>query len=151
MQVWDPQNGVPVSGASEFNWTVNAVPFQDDIVLIDMVNGAWSVQRCANEDLTACQAIDGGSLEEPIGLVADGANLWASDCAGGSVVQLIADGVALDEPLYVAQGLDLPEGIAVAADGQLLVAETGTGRLLAVDPTTRRDRHRRRRSGIHDR
>lgn len=35
----------------------------------------------------------------------------------------------------MASGLDRPEGIA-AADGKLLVAEAGTGRLLAVDLAT---------------
>jgi thiosulfate/3-mercaptopyruvate sulfurtransferase len=42
----------------------------------------------------------------------------------------------LAEPKLTASGLDWPEGMALAPDGRLLVTETGTGRLVAIDPAT---------------
>jgi sugar lactone lactonase YvrE len=36
----------------------------------------------------------------------------------------------------VAEGLALPEGLALEADGSLLVVETGIGQLSRIDPAT---------------
>lgn len=52
------------------------------------------------------------------------------------VWQIAAAGEILPEPELIAEGLDQPEGMALAPDGRLLVTETGTGRLLAIDLTT---------------
>ena len=62
--------------------------------------------------------------------------MWASDWASGQVLQIIADGKPLAKPVPVATGLSFPEGLAVAADGNLLVVETGEGRLSSIDLKT---------------
>jgi glucose/arabinose dehydrogenase len=62
--------------------------------------------------------------------------LWVSDRATGNVWQLATGGEVLPDPKLTASGLDRPEGMAVAPDGRLLVAETGTGRLVAIEPAT---------------
>jgi len=49
------------------------------------------------------------------------------------VLQLVKGGESLAEPIAVATGLQFPEGLAVDPDGNLLVAETGTGRLLRIE------------------
>ena len=72
----------------------------------------------------------------PAGLAADSENLWVSDRATGNVWQLAADGETLTDPKLIASGLDRPEGMTVAPDGRLLVAETGTGRLVAIELDT---------------
>jgi glucose/arabinose dehydrogenase len=59
---------------------------------------------------------------------------WAT----GRVLQLVADGQPLAEPRVVAAGLAAPEGLAVAADGSLLVVESGAGRLSRIDLATGR-------------
>jgi len=51
----------------------------------------------------------------------DGGRIWKIDLAGGAR-QLVTD------------GLDRPEGLALTPDGRLLVAETGTRRLLRIEP-----------------
>ena len=42
----------------------------------------------------------------------------------------------LPEPKLTASGLDRPEGMTLAPDGRLLLAEAGTGRLVVIDPAT---------------
>jgi sugar lactone lactonase YvrE len=42
----------------------------------------------------------------------------------------------LAEPVAIATGLAAPSGLAVTPDGQLLVLETGTRRLLSLNPAT---------------
>jgi glucose/arabinose dehydrogenase len=71
-----------------------------------------------------------------MGLAANDENLWVSDRDTGKVWQIITDGEAMVEPRLLAEGLYRPEGMAIAPDGRLLVTETGTGRLLAMDPKT---------------
>jgi len=36
----------------------------------------------------------------------------------------------------IASGLKMPEGIALAPDGRLIVAEVGAKRIVAIDPST---------------
>ena len=136
VQVWDPENGEPLAQEGGFAWAANAIPFQDEIIVVDLFDGVWRVLRCAAADLTACEPIGGDTLKQPVGLAADEANLWATDYAGGTLAQLATDGAYLEEPLNVVSGLDRPEGLAIGPDGRLLVIETGTGRLLSVDPST---------------
>ena len=71
----------------------------------------------------------------PSGLATNGKDLWAADWATGTVSQIIRDGAVIT-PVVIAQGLKQPEGMALATDGSLLVAETGTGRIVSIDPTT---------------
>lgn len=72
----------------------------------------------------------------PTGLAASEDDLWVADWATGVVWQLVADGQVLDEPAAVAAGLIQPEGLALDHDGNLLVVESGAGRLSRVDLTS---------------
>ena len=96
----------------------------------------WSVTHVKGDDFADRHLLGDGFLTQPLGLAASDDDLWVTDYATGSVVQLVADGEELAEPVVVAAGLDRPEGLALAPDGRLLVVETGTGRLLAVTPAT---------------
>ena len=49
---------------------------------------------------------------------------------------VLPDGEILSEPTVVATGLSAPEGMAVDLDGNLLVVETGAGRLTRIDLAT---------------
>lgn len=74
-------------------------------------------------------------LAAPAGLAYDAASgvAYASESGAGRVVAVGPGPLA---SRVVASGLDTPEGVAIAADGSLLVVEAGAGRLLRVDPST---------------
>jgi sugar lactone lactonase YvrE len=58
--------------------------------------------------------------------------LLISDITKGTVSALHADG-SLEQ---IAGGLSAPEGMVIAADGRILVAEQGRNRIVAIDPQT---------------
>jgi DNA-binding beta-propeller fold protein YncE len=72
-------------------------------------------------------------LGVPVGLAATDDDLWISDAAAGSVLQIVANGESLTEPVLIAKDLASPEGLAVTPDGNLLVVEAKAGRLLSID------------------
>ena len=72
-------------------------------------------------------------LDGPVGLAAAGDDLYVSEYDAGRIWRIdLRDGARQ----LVTEGLDRPEGLALTGDGQLLVAETGTQRLLRIDPVT---------------
>lgn len=131
--IWNPTTQELVAEYYDFNMPLNAVRFQGDLVVAEL--GTGSVVRAVGADPAQRTTIADGFVK-PMGLAANDENLWVSDRDTGKVWQIIADGEAMEEPLLVAQGLYRPEGMALAPDGRLLVTETGTGRLLAMDPKT---------------
>ncbi len=68
-------------------------------------------------------------LVQPMGLVRRGAEWFVSESGAGRVSAIKAGG----KRRVVIEGLQRPEGIAFMPDGRLVVAETGTGRVLLVD------------------
>jgi CubicO group peptidase (beta-lactamase class C family) len=118
-------------------WPANAIRFQGDVIVVEMpADAPWRVVRTDGDDMATRREIGGSILKQPLGLAADEDNLWVTDYEAGRVVQVVADGVELEEPVVIASDLNHPEGIAIAPDGRLLLAETGTGRLLAIEAST---------------
>ena len=85
--------------------------------------GTGSVVRLQGEEREILADSNTG-IVVPAGLAATEEDLWVSDWATGTVWQLVAGGELLVQPLAVASGLAFPEGLAVGADGNLLVVET---------------------------
>lgn len=131
--VWNSDAKELVEEYYDFNMPMNTIRFQGDLIVAEL--GTGSVVRASGADPAQRTTIADGFVK-PMGLAADDENLWVSDRDTGKVWQIIADGEAMDEPLLVTQGLYRPEGMALAPDGRLLVAETGTDRLLAIDLAT---------------
>jgi sugar lactone lactonase YvrE len=98
--------------------------------------GTSSVVRISGNEPHERTVIAAG-LGVPVGLAARGGDLWVSDWATGMVLQLAADGKVLAQPVCVANGFDYPEGLAVDANGDLLVVEPENGRLRRIDVATR--------------
>jgi glucose/arabinose dehydrogenase len=111
---------------------LNAIRFQDDIVVADLGLGGvvWA------SDHAMILPIDEENVWLPAGLATDGETLWIADWATGIVWQIGFDGKTPLAPVAVAFGLANPEGLAVDIDGSLLVVEAGAGRLSRVDLTT---------------
>lgn len=75
-------------------------------------------------------------IDTPTGLAATSTELYVASSVPGEILQLAADGVLLDAPLVIADGLDMPEGLALLPDGNLVVVETGSGNVTRIDIAT---------------
>lgn len=132
VQVLDPETGEIVESHPDFALPLNAIRFQGDLVVAEL--GTGGVVRATGGDPSDRETLVQG-LGVPIGLAATESDLWVSDWAAGNVLRIVASGETLDEPELVASGLSLPEGMAVDSNGDLLVVETGAGRLSRIQPT----------------
>jgi sugar lactone lactonase YvrE len=131
VQVWDPRTDVAIEH-DDMPLPLNAIRFQDDLVVADLVLGGvvWA------SDHGMVLPIDGENVFLPVGLATDGVRLWVGDWATGIVWQLDFDGKALVSTAPVAFDLSHPEGMALDLDGSLLVVETGTRQLSRIDLST---------------
>ncbi|BAC89872.1 hypothetical protein [Gloeobacter violaceus] len=132
VQIWDPAARAIV-GSYSFAAPLNAIRFQGDLIVAELGSGTVIRAKAADPNQRETLA---DSLGEPAGLAATADDLWVSDRASGKLLQVVADGQLLNPPLTVASGLAAPEGLAVEPDGQLLVVESGAGRLSRVHPET---------------
>jgi sugar lactone lactonase YvrE len=107
------------------------VRFQGDVVVCE--RGTGSVVRLSAAEPTTRTVLASG-LGLPAGLAATGQDLWVSDWATGRVLEVVAGGRVHKRPRVLAEGLAYPEGLAVCADGSLLVVEAEAGRLTRIDP-----------------
>lgn len=133
VQVWDPGAGHVVEEHQELNVPIDAVVFEDDLVVSEL--GAGRVVRIPADEPTARLPIVEG-MGVPAGLAAVGGDLWVADRAAGTVLHVAAAGEALPRPVAIATGLEAPEGLAVATDGRLVVVEAGAGRVSVIEPET---------------
>jgi glucose/arabinose dehydrogenase len=115
----------------DFGLPLNAIRFQGDLV----VAGLASVVRVSAADPAVRVTLADG-LKIPAGLAATDDDLWVSERGSGSVLQIVADGKQLAEPMAVATGLSSPEGLALTPGGNLLVVEAGAGRLSLINTRT---------------
>lgn len=138
VQIWDPVAGQAVEVFTDFAVPLNAIRFQGDLVVAELGTGSV-VSKDAE---TGAKTTLASGLAVPTGLAATDDDLWVADWATGTIWQIVADGAVLTTPKALATGLMFPEGMAVARDNHkhLLVVESGTGRLLRIDPTSGRIR-----------
>jgi hypothetical protein len=129
VQIWDPKEKEIVDTYPNSNTPINAIQFQNDIVVAELSTG--NVVRISDNFAFA------EGLAVPTGLAATDDDLWVCEWVTGTVWQIIKDGEPLFTPVQVATGLSYPEGLAVDLDGNLLVVETGTGCLSRIDIVTR--------------
>jgi DNA-binding beta-propeller fold protein YncE len=72
-----------------------------------------------------------GGLEGPVGLVgAPKGDVYLTEAFAGMVSKVESNG----EKTVIAKDLKMPEGIALAPDGKLIVAEVGAKRIVEIDP-----------------
>jgi len=126
VQVWNPETGTVVEDYPGFAVPLNAIGFQGDIVVAELMTG--SVVRASDNFTIASEFF------VPAGLTATEDDLWVSDWASGVVWQIVTNGSPSKTP--VAMGLLGPEGLAVDLDGSLLVVESRAGRLSRIDLAT---------------
>ena len=135
VQVWNPETREVVSEMLDYPAVANAIPFGDDLVVVDLGMGEGQARVLRVGDGGASVLADAtDQIFLPLGLAATDDDLWVGDWATGMVWQLIADGVNLEQPIPVATGLSGPEGMAVDLDGSLLVVEGTAGRVSRIRP-----------------
>lgn len=133
VQVFSPETQEVLEDFGDLRSPLNAIRFQNDIVVAEL--GTSSVIRISTGALEGRSTVAEG-LGVPVGLAASDDDLWVSDWATGMVLQIVADGEKLSEPAVIARGLTRPEGLALDADGTLLVHEGQAGCLKRIDPAT---------------
>jgi len=107
-----------------------------DAIMLD--DGSILVNELGNKSLVRVSGEHGkdrtpviGDLEGPVGLVgAGGGAVYLTEAFAGRVSKVDASG----QKSVVAKDLKMPEGIAIAPDGKLVVAEVGARRLVSIDP-----------------
>ena len=135
VEVWDPETQTVLGAMPDFALPLNAIRFRGDYVVAELMTG--SVVLAPEQDPSPSKRLTLASgLAVPAGLAKTDDDLFVADWATGMVLQIIAGGEILSEPIVVATGLSGPEGLAVDPDGNLLVLETGAGRLTRIDLTT---------------
>jgi sugar lactone lactonase YvrE len=131
VQIWDPATTNIIQTFTGVASPTNAISFQGDIVAAELGTNPPRVVRISMANPATRTTL--AELKVPIGLAATAQDLWASDRAAGTVVQIIKEGQQLKQPSVVASGLKGPEGMAVAPDGSLLVVESQAGKLSRID------------------
>lgn len=115
-------------------WSALAQPsalalIDDDRLAVTETGAGGRLLVLDRRDVAARQVLAEG-LQQPMGLLRIAQGYILSESAAGRIT-LVGDG---GERRVIASGLARPEGIARLDDGRLAVVETGTRRLLLIDP-----------------
>lgn len=130
MQVWNPQTREVVEEYLEFDVPLNAIRFQGDLVVAELINHRV-VRR--DKETGELETLASG-LPVSAGLAATENDLWVSDWYTGIVWQIVDNGQPSMTP--VALGISNPEGLVVNLDGNLLVIESGEKQLFRINLAT---------------
>jgi sugar lactone lactonase YvrE len=129
VQVIDRKTGATREMMHGFKAPHDAIRLDDGSILVSEL-GTKSLVRVSGEHGKDRTALIGG-LEGPVGLVAgSNGDVYVTEALAGMVSKVAANG----EKTVIAKDLKMPEGIARAPDGKLIVAEVGAKRIIEVDP-----------------
>jgi sugar lactone lactonase YvrE len=130
VQIWDPENQTLRTSYSDFLVPLNAISFDDDIIVAELATHRVVRRKAGTMDSEVLLA----GIPVPTGLAADDDQLFVADWLSGTIYQLIVDDLVLATPHPIITGLKQPEGMALDEEGRLLVLETGKQRLLRINP-----------------
>jgi streptogramin lyase len=129
VQVIDRKTGKTREMLHGFKAPHDAVKLGDGSIFVNEL-GSKSLVRVSGEHGKDRNVVIGG-LEGPVGLVAASKDtVYVTEAFAGQVSLVESNG----EKSIVATGLKMPEGIALAPDGNLIVAEVGAKRIVEIDP-----------------
>ena len=130
VQVIDRKTGKTTDMMHEFKAPHDAVRLGDGSILVNEL-GTKSLIRVSGEHGKDRTPVTGG-LEGPVGMVAaSGSAVYITEAFTGVISKVETNG----EKIVIAKDLKMPEGIAMAPNGKLVVAEVGAKRLVEVDPS----------------
>lgn len=129
VQVIDGKTGATRDMLHGFKAPHDAIVLADGSILVAEL-GTKSLVRVSGEHGKDRTTLIGG-LEGPVGLVAGSrGEVYVTEAFSGVVSMIESNG----EKAVVAKDLKMPEGIARAGDGKLIVAEVGAKRLIEIGP-----------------
>ncbi|SFJ55105.1 Streptogramin lyase [Bradyrhizobium sp. Gha] len=129
VQVIDGKSGATREMLHGFKAPHDAIVLADGSLLVAEF-GTKSLVKVSGEHGKDRATLIGG-LEGPIGLVAgSGDEVYVTEAVAGTVSRIDKNG----EKTVLAKDLKMPEGLARANDGRLIVAEVGATRLIEIDP-----------------
>ena len=129
VQVIDRKTGKTREMLHGFKAPHDAIKLDDGSILVNEL-GTKSLVRASGEHGQDRNVLIAG-LEGPVGLVGAGkGDVYLTEAFAGLVSFVGANG----EKAVIAKDLKMPEGIALAPDGRLIVAEVGAKRIIAIDP-----------------
>jgi sugar lactone lactonase YvrE len=131
VQVIDRKTGATREMMHDFKAPHDAIRQDDGSILVNEL-GSKSLIRASGEHGKDRNVLIGG-VEGPVGLVGGPkGEVYVTEAFAGQVSKVESNG----EKTVVAKDLKMPEGIALAPDGKLIVAEVGAKRLVEVDPAS---------------
>lgn len=129
VQLIDRKTGKTSEMLHGFKAPHDAVKLSDGSILVNEL-GSKSLLRVSGEHGQDRHVVIGG-LEGPVGMVAASKDtVYVTEAFAGQVSRIETNG----EKTVVAKDLKMPEGIALAPDGMLVVAEVGAKRIVQIDP-----------------
>jgi sugar lactone lactonase YvrE len=129
VQVIDRKSGTTKEMMHGFKAPHDAIRLDDGSILVNEL-GSKSLIRASGEHGKDRTVLIGG-LEGPVGLVAGSSgDVYVTEAFAGQLSKVGSNG----EKSVVATDLKMPEGIARAPDGKLIVAEVGAKRIIQIDP-----------------
>lgn len=122
--------GKPLAMLHDFKAPVDAMEAEDGSLLV-LELGTGSLLRVKGAD-GKDRTVIAKELNAPVAMASAGPGaVYVTELATGAVVRInLANGAKN----VIASGLKAPEGIDVAPDGRLIVAEVGLRRVVAIDP-----------------
>jgi sugar lactone lactonase YvrE len=124
VQVIDRKTGNTREMLQGFKAPHDAIKLDDGSILVNEL-GSKSLVRASGEH-GEDRTVVIGDLQGPVGLV--------GGSSGSAFAGLVSKVESNGEKSIVAKDLKMPEGIALGADGKLIVAEVGAKRLVSIDP-----------------
>jgi sugar lactone lactonase YvrE len=133
IQVLERTTGKSLAVLPDFGAPYDVKPLSDGFVVADFATG--QLTKISNDPAHTRTTL-AANLDGPVGLADAGYGVfYVSEYKGGRISRVNTKSGAKD---VVIDGLNAPEGIALAPDGRLIVAEVGRKRVLAVEVGTRK-------------
>jgi WD40 repeat protein len=104
--LWDPVLNVPLA-SSVLPGPIDAQPFEGDLIVTTVIGDIYRV----NESLTDPELV--ANVPGSAGLAAKDGDVWVADQVNGTILQIIDDGVTLDDPVVAFDDLAGPEGLDI--------------------------------------
>ncbi len=129
VQLIDRKTGKTKEMLHGFKAPHDAIKLYDGSILVSEL-GTKSLVRASGEHGKDRSILIGG-LEGPVGMVGGAkGDVYVTEAFAGLVSLIGSNG----EKTVIAKDLKMPEGIARAADGRLIVAEVGAKRIIEINP-----------------
>lgn len=130
VQLIDRKTGQTLEMLHDFKAPHDAIRLNDGSILVNELGTKSLIQVSGDHGKDRKAVI--GNLEGPLGLVEGPDNsAYLTEAFSGQVSKVDLN---TGTKTVVAKDLKMPEGIALAADGKLVVAEVGAKRVVAIDP-----------------